>query len=96
MEKLEIEVFSKETNKGIVRMPGRSFPGLVIQGDTMSTLADHAEYIYEKCRNSDDEDLLWETKNLMETLNGLLLHYEIVLGEHDIPLPYSRKPFNIP
>lgn len=66
-------------------MPGRHFPGLVIQGDSMSTLADHAEQIYEKCRNSDDEDLVWEAKYMMKTLNGLLLHYEIVLGEHDKP-----------
>ncbi len=68
METLNIEVFSQEANREIVRMPGRHFPGMVLQGDTLSVLADHAENIYNKCRESDDEDLVWETKNLMESM----------------------------
>lgn len=96
MEKMELEVYSQATNQAIVRMPTRRFPGLVIQGDSMSVLADRAERIYERAKASMDAELIAEARRLKDALNGLLLHYEIVLGEHDIQLPYSRQPFFIP
>jgi len=95
MEKMELEVYSQATNQAIVRMPHRQFPGLVIQGDTMSNLADLAESIYERAKSSSDTELIDEARDLKDKLNGFLLHYEIVLGEHNIGLPYSRRPFNI-
>ena len=34
MEVKPLEVFSEDSNFGVVRMPGRSYPGCVIQGET--------------------------------------------------------------
>lgn len=95
MEKIELEVYSQTTNQAVVRMPNRHFPGLVIQGDTISTLADLAESIYEQVKKSSDDELLEETRELKDRLNGFLLQYEIVLGEHNIDLPYSRRSSSI-
>lgn len=39
MERKELEVFSEASNYGIVRMPGRQFPGCVVQGDSLSIMA---------------------------------------------------------
>jgi len=39
MELAELEVFSVAANQTIVRPPGRAFPGVVIQGDSLSLLA---------------------------------------------------------
>ncbi len=95
MERIEIEVYSQATNQAIVRMPNRKFPGCVIQGDSLSVLADLAESIYEKAKSSSDSELANEARKLKDTLNETLLKYETVLGEHEIPLPYSRQPFNL-
>jgi len=38
MERMELDVFSTETNQAVVQTPGRRFPGLVIQGDTLWNL----------------------------------------------------------
>jgi hypothetical protein len=38
MTKMEIEVYSEATNQAVVQMPGRQFPGSVIQGDSLSIL----------------------------------------------------------
>jgi hypothetical protein len=45
MEIKEIEVFSEMSNYAIVRMPGRHFPGCVIQGDSLSVLLNNAEEV---------------------------------------------------
>src|SRR5262245_33936650 len=56
MEKLELEVYSQATNQAIVKMPGRRYPGLVIQGDSMSGLADRAESIFERAKSGTDAE----------------------------------------
>jgi hypothetical protein len=43
----QVEVWSSEVNAAIVRMPGRRFPGAVIQGDSLSILLAHAVSVVE-------------------------------------------------
>ena len=88
----EIEVYSDATNRAIVRIPTRKFPGIVLQGDSLSILVNLAEGIYNAVKNSPDEDLVSDTRQLKGSLESLLIHYEDVLQEHGIPLPYSRVP----
>lgn len=91
MEKIELEVYSQATNQAVVKMPQRRFPGVVIQGDTMSILVTLAEAIYEEVKNSSnnsDGELLEDARELRDKLRSFLLHYEKVLGEHHIDLPY--------
>lgn len=33
MERMEIEVYSQQTNAAVMKAPGRQFPGVLIQGD---------------------------------------------------------------
>ena len=88
MEKMEIEVFSQASNVAIVRMPGRRFPGSVIQGDSLRSLLDLVEEIEERTKASTDEELIGIVSILKERLTDGLTHYEAVLREHDIDLPY--------
>jgi hypothetical protein len=85
-----VEIFSERSNYAIVRMPGRSFPGCVIQGDSLKILLRHALRVWELVKNSDDEDLIGETADLVEVLQSRLEHYEQVLAEHGIQLPYTK------
>ncbi len=91
---MELEVYSQSIDRGVVRMPSQNFPGLVIQGETLSTLLKLAKSAHENSQNSTDTDLIDATRDLVETLQKLVAHYESTLNKHNIPLPYSTIPAN--
>lgn len=85
----ELEVYSDATNAAIVRMKDRRFPGVVIQGDSLSILLELATWLYEKCKENMDMDIRGDAAELQELLGSYLHHYERVLSDHDMDLPYS-------
>lgn len=92
MEIKEIEVFSEMSNYAIVRMPGRHFPGCVIQGDSLSVLLNNAEEVCSLAMRTGNEDLISEADALRESIEDRLDYYESVLREHGLDLPYFRPP----
>jgi hypothetical protein len=92
MEYMELEVYSQSIDRGIVRMPSQSFPGLVLQGETLAALLKLAISAHEKSQNTTDTELIDATRNLAEKLQMLVTHYESTLNKHNIPLPYSTLP----
>ena len=92
MEYMELEVYSQSIDRGIVRMPSQSFPGLVLQGETLSSLLRLAKLTYEKLPNTTDTEVIDTSRELMESIQKLVSHYEATLGRHNIPLPYSTVP----
>ena len=89
MEYMELEVYSQSIDRGVVRMPSQSFPGVVLQGETLSSLLRLAKSAYEKLPNTADAELLDTSRELMESIQKIVSHYESTLGKHKIPLPYS-------
>lgn len=89
MEQLTLDVFSTATNCGIVRMPGRRFPGTVVQGDTLSILWTHAHNVLHHARQGGNPDLADAAEFLAEILNDFVAHYEHVMAEHRLELPYQ-------
>jgi hypothetical protein len=73
--KLEIDVLSDRSNAAVVKMPGRAFPGLVVQGDTLSILADAVRT---------------DPVEASAILDELLSHYIKVLDAERIGLPFNR------
>jgi hypothetical protein len=92
MEYMELEVYSQSINRGIVKMPSQSFPGLVLQGETLASLLKLAITAHEKSKNVNDIELIDTSRELMESLQKLVSHYESTLNRHNIPLPYSTVP----
>ena len=90
MEKLELEVYSQAPNAAVVRAPHRRFPGVVVQGDTLSVLHASAAAVAEHVRDGADEDLTFEAAMLRDQLAGLLAAYESAMDDHGLALPYSR------
>lgn len=89
MRQEPVEIFSDQTNSAVMRHPGRRFPGVLVQGDTLHTLCQQADLVcHELRRGSPGYD---EANELRNTLWGLLTHYKMVLGEHDLPLPFSEQ-----
>lgn len=88
-----LEVYSTATNLAVIKPPGRGFPGSVIQGDTLSSLVSNARELAIALRSAGvkDEQLLGEAEALLESLLSRLLHYQAVLDEHGIELPYAPR-----
>jgi len=89
---MELEVYSQSIDRGIIRMPSQNFPGLLLQGETLSTLLRLAKSVHEKSQNTADTELIDVSRELVETIQKLVAHYEATLGKHNIPLPYSTIP----
>ncbi len=89
---MELEVYSQSIDRGVVRMPSQSFPGLVLQGETLSSLLKLAKSAHEKSKNTSDSELIDISRELMESIQKIVSHYESTLSKHNIPLPYSTVP----
>jgi len=89
MEYMELEVYSQSINRGIVKMPSQNFPGILLQGEMLSTLLRLAQSIHEKSQNTSEAELIDASVELRDSLQQLVTHYESTLGRHNIPLPYS-------
>lgn len=88
--RVEVEALDQSTNAWVIRTPGRTHPGIVVQGDTLSswcTLADAIAQHLNQSGNADPE-LVLEAVELADLLRGHLLHYDKVLRSHGLDLPH--------
>jgi hypothetical protein len=84
-----VEILSDQTNAAVMRHPGRRFPGVLVQGDTLYNLCQRADLACRALhRGAPGHDEANEVRN---ALWGLLNHYKAVLAEHDLPLPFSEQ-----
>lgn len=92
MRVVEVEVYSELSNLAVVKPPGRQFPGIVVQGDSLSTLCADAKELSQRMRKLgiQDEELLYLAQGLQEELLARQLHYQAVLSEHGMALPYAQ------
>ena len=81
MESDRIEVLSDAVNRVVVRMPGRHFPGLVVQGDRLASLTAGARRLADRAAASGDAELMRLAGNLHAELNELKTDYEGVCRE---------------
>ena len=88
MERIEAELFTDGGNGAVVRMPGRRFPGVLLQGDSLHILRGDVAEVAEACERGDLDEARDSASLLLANLDALLTRYETVLGEHGIPRPY--------
>ena len=82
-------ILSETTNCPVIKMQGRKFPGILIQGDTLRTLLFTAEKILAD--NLDEEDRREEAEDLRDTLKNFVIEYERVLDTGGVSLPYPNR-----
>lgn len=80
-----IEIFSDRSNMAVMRHPSRSFPGLLVQGDTLHALCTQAADAL-----SGDPGGREELQDLHSKLLEMLSHYKSVLNQHQIDLPFRE------
>jgi hypothetical protein len=92
----QLEMWSAQLNSSIVRVPGRRFPGVVIQGDSLSILFDLAMYVADGVSKTADSGLRDAAEELAEKLFAHVKNYELVLEARGVVRPYVRDPNRIP
>lgn len=85
------KILSHVPNSGIVQMPGRRFPGIVMQGDSLSIAFDHVAFCLANAKTRRDEEVYFELLMFAETLQAQLMHYEETLSKLGMSLPYTRS-----
>jgi hypothetical protein len=76
------------SNSGVVQMPGRKFPGIVIQGDSLSNMFEGSRHCLQQAKQRKDEDTYYEILMMAEMLQGHLLKYEATLTDLGLERPY--------
>ncbi|MEY9935289.1 hypothetical protein ABH926_009964 [Catenulispora sp. GP43] len=88
MERVEVELFTDGSNNAVIRMPGRQFPGVLIQGDSLASLRSDVAEIRDACLATDATEALEATESLLEDFDAVMLRYTDALERHGL-----RKPF---
>lgn len=78
-------LLSPATNFSVVQLPGRKFPGVVVQGDTLNSLVSSIQRIEQSCADACAKD---ELGLILEQLTEAKEFYELVCKNRGIPLPY--------
>jgi hypothetical protein len=82
----QVETYSDASNAAILRHPGRRFPGVLIQGDTLRTLLIQVQEVHQ-AGGALDDDSRDGLRELVERLQALLHHYNETLTAHGLDLP---------
>jgi hypothetical protein len=88
MKKEALEILSDTINCPVVAVPGRKFPGVIIQGDSLKILLDIAEEIQLLTAPSQNEEVDAAVGRLKMKLAGYVCEYETVMRKHGRELPY--------
>lgn len=93
MQRIELEVYSTDHSAWVIRTPGRDFPALVLQGNTVDSYFTLAQSLVTRLEASPlpDPIALDEAIELRDLLRDRLLDYETVLDANAVSLPYSRS-----
>ncbi|MEI5522469.1 hypothetical protein WB401_15700 [Streptomyces brasiliscabiei] len=88
MERVEAELFTDGGNDAVVRLPGRKFPGVLIQGDSLHILRSDMAEVVEACERGALTEAGESSALLLASLDALLTRYATALERHEIQRPY--------
>ncbi|WP_443068870.1 DUF6959 family protein [Streptomyces sp. NBC_01361] len=88
MERVEAELFTDGGNNAVARLPPRRFPGVLIQGDSLSVIRSEVAEVLEACDQGDLAGVRETAGLLLADLDELLARYTAALDAHEVPRPY--------
>lgn len=86
-----VELLSQPANYAVVQLPGRKFPGVVFQGDSLHNLFHVVVELRRLTEKYSDEEVEASLAKLAATLGEVVQHYERVCSDRGISLPYSKE-----
>ena len=84
-----VEIFSDQTNAAVMRHPGRAFPGVLVQGDSLYSLCCRADVVCKAMGR--DSPGYEEANDLRNALWSYMNHYKAILVAHEMKLPFSEN-----
>jgi hypothetical protein len=87
-----VKIYADASNAAVMRHPGRRFPGVLIQGDTLWNLCRSLDAAHAGARGRLDEAAFDELDHVRDQLRGLLAHYADALRAHGLELPFPAPP----
>ena len=86
----DIELLDATINAAVVRMPGRRFPGIVVQGDTLHSWSVLADSLMSSVNSAPeiDPEVVLDMSELADLIRSHVDQYESVLRAHGLALPY--------
>lgn len=63
----DVKLLSEPTNYAVVHLPGRDFPGVVFQGDSLNSIIADLE---EAVRTNDPDEKSFTLRDVIERLQG--------------------------
>jgi hypothetical protein len=92
MEIVAVELFTPPGNNAIVRMPGRAFPGVLVQGDSLSIVREHVASAARLLASlNGGEEALGELGIALDDLDAMLDGYERALEANGLRRPYAAR-----
>src|SRR5262245_16690183 len=91
MKKIEVELLGEEINANVLRVPYRRFPGILIQGDSLSILNSTAERLLTALCAGSTEDATDEASALFRLLGQYKGAYEDAMRRAGLELPYFSR-----
>jgi hypothetical protein len=70
-------------NFAVVQLPGRRFPGVVFQGDSLAAICEQAAQLVDECDGA---------SNLSVQLDAIVRGYIAVLDQRGITPPFTYRP----
>lgn len=86
-----IELLSRPANYAVVQLPGRKFPGVVFQGDSLHSLLQSITELCQLTEKYGDDGVAASLAELSESLSEVVQLYEKVCSDRGIPLPYLKE-----
>jgi hypothetical protein len=83
-----VKLLTDPTNYAIVQLPGRNFPGVVFQGDSVHALIAQVKNTIDLAGKYSDQDLDAELKDILDLLLGVENKLKSVCDREDISMPY--------
>jgi hypothetical protein len=83
----DVKLLSEPRNYAVVHLPGRAFPGVVFQGDSLNILIGELEAAAAQEDAGERNALL---ADVIDHLLEVRAHYEAVLHREGMKLPYFR------
>ncbi|MEV4517657.1 hypothetical protein AB0K00_52955 [Dactylosporangium sp. NPDC049525] len=90
MARVEVEMMTGQHNYAVLRLPGRRFPGVLVQGDSLSALNDEAQRALALLQAGDTAAAEEELTYVANHLASLIAGYVRVLDGAGMPLPFQR------
>ncbi|WP_146102096.1 MULTISPECIES: hypothetical protein [Nocardia] len=87
----QAELLNTEGDYSLVSWSGRKFPGLLVQGDSLSILAETLAEAREELQKGDADEAQYAVDMALNTARSMLEAYERMMNDAGLNLPYSTE-----